>query len=195
MISGITSPLVKLALLFMKIGILGFGGGYAILPLLFQTLKNSGLMENSDFANLIAVSQITPGPIAINAATWAGFTNGGFAGALVATLAFMLPPFILTMLAAHFLDIFSENIVVQSVLSGIRPVAIGLIAAAVLYIGESCLFTASFSIENIMDKGAGFFDPIPLGIFAVVIVLHGKFKLNPILLILAAGLLGIFVLS
>lgn len=195
MISGITSPLVKLALLFLKIGILGFGGGYAILPLLFQTLEGSGLMGSADFDGLIAVSQMTPGPVAINAATWAGYTNAGIAGAVVSTIAFMIPSFILTMLAAHFLDIFSENIVVQSILCGIRPVAVGLISAAVIFIGNSCLFTVPFSIPNIIDSGLSFLDPIALSIFALTIVLNGRFKVNPIIIIICAGVLGIFVFS
>ena len=190
-----TSPLLKLTLLFMKIGVLGFGGGLAILPLLYQSIENSGIMKGSEFASLVAIAQVTPGPVAINAATWVGYSGAGILGATVATLAFMIPPFIITIVAAHFLDVFNESLVVQSVLTGIRPVAVGLVAAAIFFVADNCLFNAPFTVANIAGMGWSFFNPIALGLFAVAIVLNGRFKINPIFIILGAGLVGAWLLA
>jgi chromate transporter len=186
--------ILMLILAFLQIGILGIGGGYAMLPLIFQRVQDFGFMSVPEFANLVAISQVTPGPVAINAATYVGYYVSGLAGAAVATAVLCLPSLVLTWLVARFLDRFKENRITQSVMSGLRPVSVGLVATAVIYIGEASLFSRGFSVGNILEAGPAFFQPIPLAIFAVAILLHGRFKASPIAIILGAGLLGAFVL-
>ena len=90
---------LKLFLLFAKIGVVGFGGGNAMLPLIYQGANNLNLMSESEFSNLVAIAQVTPGPIAVNAATYVGYNTAGFAGALVATFGVALPSFVLVMIS------------------------------------------------------------------------------------------------
>ena len=179
---------------FFQIGIFGFGGGYAILPLIFQNIQQFGIMDKAEFANLAAIAQITPGPIALNAATYVGFNSAGVPGALIATFAITLPSLILVSIAAHFLDKFKNSAPVNAAMCGIRPATIGLIAAAVIFVGEPSLFKTSFSIKTIADMGIGYFNLIPIIIFLCCIVLNGKWKAHPLILVAAGGIAGIFLL-
>jgi chromate transporter len=191
-------PMINMLLLliwsFLKIGLFGFGGGLAMLPLLFQTVQDIGVMSGAEFANLVAIAQVTPGPVIINAATYVGYNEAGILGAIISTIAISIPPFVLTCLAVHFLDKFKGNRIVESVLTGIRPVTVGLIATAIIYVGESSIFTADFTIANIAAQGLQFIAPIPLAIFAVSLLLGGKFKVNPIFIVLGSGMIGALIL-
>ena len=93
---------LQLFLVFAKIGLFGFGGGMAMLPMIYQGAKTFGLMSADEFSNLVAISQVTPGPIAVNAATYVGFNCAGYSGAAVATFGVALPSFILVTLACYF---------------------------------------------------------------------------------------------
>ena len=94
---------LQLFYIFFKVGLLGFGGGYAILPMIYQEIQTFGFISHDDFSNLVALSQVTPGPIAINAATFVGFKTAGTLGAIVATTAVCLPSFLLITLVLHFM--------------------------------------------------------------------------------------------
>ena len=115
--------LLSLFAAFFKIGVFGFGGGIAMLPLIFQTVQSFGLMSADDFADLVAISQVTPGPIAINAATFVGFHYAGIWGSVAATLGVVVPSFAIILIAMRFLDTYKESKVVQGVFTGIRPAA------------------------------------------------------------------------
>ncbi len=170
--------LLKLFLIFFRIGIFGFGGGYAMLPLIYQAAQNFGLMSEGQFAELVALSQVTPGPIAINAATYVGYQYAGIAGAAFATLGVVLPSFILVLLMLRFLSRFGQSEVFSGILSGIRPATAGLLgAAAVLLAQESMLLELKESL-------------VPIALFLAAIILFGKFKMNPIALTLLGGLCG-----
>lgn len=119
---------LKLFLVFAKIGVFGFGGGMAMLPMIYQGAKTFGLMSADEFSNLVAISQVTPGPIAVNAATYVGFNCAGYAGAVSATFGVALPSFILVTLACYFIAKFKESKAIDGAFAGIRPVTAGLIA-------------------------------------------------------------------
>lgn len=131
--------------LFAKISFFTFGGGYAMVPL-FQSelVYRYKLMTNELFANMVALAQVTPGPIGLNAATYLGFKQNGIPGALAASFGAMAPSIVLTMIAAAFLVAFKENKYVQSVLRGIRPATLGLISAAVIFFAEISILKAPF---------------------------------------------------
>ena len=166
---------VKLFLVFARIGLFGFGGGMAMLPMIYQGARDFQLMEASEFSNLVAISQVTPGPLAVNAATYVGYNCAGVPGALVATLGVGLPSFLLVLLASYFITRFRDNRYVEGAFGGIRPVTVGLIASAVVFMGQTA-FTS--------------LDPVPIAIFCGSLLLIAKFKLSPIAIVIGAGLIG-----
>ncbi len=166
---------LQLFFVFAKIGLFGFGGGMAMLPIIYQGAKQFGLMSADEFSNLVAISQVTPGPIAVNAATYVGFNCAGYGGAFAATLGVALPSFILVILVCYFINKFKESKIIDGAFAGIRPVTVGLIAAAVIFMGES-----AFAALN----------PVAIVIALATVVLAGKFKVSPIAIIVGAGVLG-----
>lgn len=166
---------LKLFLVFAKIGVFGFGGGMAMLPMIYQGAKEFGLMSADEFSNLVAISQVTPGPIAVNAATYVGFNCAGYTGAAAATFGVALPSFILVTLACYFLSRFKDSKAVDGAFAGIRPVTVGLIASAVIFMGQSAFAEVSL---------------VPCLITLGTIVLAGKFKVSPILIVIGAGVIG-----
>ncbi len=175
--------LVNLFLSFFKLGLFGFGGGYAMLPLIFQSVQSFGFMSTTEFSRLVALSQITPGPVAINAATYVGFNYSGIFGAMAATAGVVLPSFVLVTLVARFMDKFQNTGTLNAILQGIRPATVGLIASAVIFIGETTIINGSlWDFQGIKV--------LPLCIFICTILLSGKFKISPIKITVLAGVLG-----
>jgi chromate transporter len=168
---------------FAKIGIFGFGGGLAILPLIYQSVNQFGMMSASEFAKVVAISQATPGPIAVNAATYVGLKFAGFPGATAATLGVAVPSFVLVLITVKFIDRYRESRGLKAVFAGIRPATAGLIAAAFVFVAETALFTEKTSRPML----------IPMIIFAATVAASGKFKVSPILLIILSGVLGAFI--
>lgn len=166
---------LKLFLVFAKIGVFGFGGGMAMLPMIYQGAKSFGLMSADEFSNLVAISQVTPGPMAVNAATYVGFNCAGYAGAFAATFGVALPSFILVTLACYFISKFKESKAIEGAFAGIRPVTVGLIGAAVIFMGQSAFATISV---------------VPCVITLGTVVLVGKFKVSPIAIVVIAGVIG-----
>lgn len=175
---------------FFKIGAFSFGGGMPMLPLIFQSVSDFGMMSAQDFADLVALSQVTPGPIAVNAATFVGYNYAGIAGAIVATTGVCLPAFVIMLLVMKFLDKFKSSKVIDGALFGIRPVTIGLIGAAGVFVADSVLVKGELFSQNLITEFAGYINIIPICIFAATLVLAGKFKLNPILMCIIAGIAG-----
>lgn len=170
---------LRLFIAFLKIGAFSFGGGYAMLPLIEQEIVhiNQWLLSN-EFIDIIAISQMSPGPIAINSATFVGFKHLGVWGSVVATLGVVFASFFLVTALAKIIIKHYNSFIVKGIFSGIRPGVIGLIAAAcVSLFRTSIVDTKSFIIG-----------------FAVLIILH-KSKIHPIGIILLSGVLGIFVYS
>lgn len=133
---------LQLFFTFFQIGLFGFGGGYGMLSLIqSQTVYNHAWLTSAEFTNIVAISQMTPGPIGINAATYCGYTavhNAGMGewlsilGSATATLALVLPSFILIILICRVFMKYMNTPTVQNVMSGLRPAVVGLIAAAAL---------------------------------------------------------------
>lgn len=176
---------LKLFLTFLKIGAFTFGGGYAMLPFMQQEVLANNWMSEEELLNFIAVAESTPGPVAINMATYIGVQTGGIFGAICATLGVVLPSFVVIMLVAKFYAKYKNSFVVKSCLVGLRPVVVGLIAAAIISLGFGVFFPVGISLSAFNFQ---FF--ASLVIFSIVVVLALK-KVNPIYLILGSAGMGI----
>lgn len=170
---------LQLLLVYLKIGLVGFGGGYAMLSLIQEeVVDKQGWLTTQEFTDIVAISQMTPGPIGINSATYIGYTvTGSVWGSIVATLAVMLPSFVLVILISLSFDRFKNNPHVEAVFTGIRPASVGLIMAAALVL---------MNAENFIDRTSYLF-------FLITLVLVLTRKVHPILLIVLAGVAGYFV--
>jgi len=164
---------------YCKIGLFGFGGGYAMLSLIQnEVVEKHAWLSSGEFTNIVAISQMTPGPIGINSATYIGYTvTGNVFGSIVATFAVCLPSFIIFLLIAKAYRKFSSNRWVNYAFLGLRPVTVGLIASAALLLMNNENFTDYKSII----------------IFAAAFILTKYAKLHPILMILLAGVSGLFL--
>ncbi len=160
---------------FAFIGSLAFGGGYVMIPLIdSQVVGKLGWLTSTEFADIVAIAEMTPGPIAINTATYVGFKMGGVLGSVIATAGVVAPSFIIVMILATLVKRFSNSPYLQWALSGIRPVVVGLIASAAW----------NFGAKTLVDLKSW----ILAGVMLLALV---KTKINPILLILASFVLGI----
>lgn len=174
--------------MFFRIGLFSFGGGLAMLPLIFQSVQDFGVMTAHEFSNLVALSQVTPGPIAVNAATFVGFNYAGITGATIATLGVCLPSFCLVLIVIKFMQRFKDSRIMEGIFIGIRPATIGLIAAAAVFIGETVLVNRDMFSFSDFHPGE-FINVIPCVIFLATVILSGKFKVNPIIIsIIMAGI-------
>lgn len=193
MIETLTGSLY-LFYLFAKISLFTFGGGYAMIPLYQNELVEVGKMLTPDeFADLVALAQMTPGPVGMNTATYIGYQQFGLTGAIFATFGTLAPSLVLMTIAVTFLTAFKESRFVKALLNGIRPVTIGLIAAGVVFFANISLFTAP--IRNLWTGAAETFGLCWQGcvIFALVLFLQLKWKLNLFLILLIAVVLGIIL--
>ena len=169
--------LLDLFLTFFKVGAFTFGGGYAMLPLIQEeVIANEWLFEN-EIINFIAVSESTPGPFAINIATYIGSEMAGIIGAICATLGVVLPSLIIIILVAKFFEKFKTNKIVKGCMTGLKPAVVGLIGASVLSIGKTVFIENGFSIVSLI-------------LFLSMSVLAFK-KVHPIIIILISALVGI----
>lgn len=171
---------------FFKIGLFTFGGGYAMLPLIQTAVLEHGWMEQEMLVNFVAVSESTPGPFAINMATFVGSTMGGFWGALCATLGVVLPSFVIILLIARCFSKFRSSRPVRGILFGLKPAVVGMIGAALLSVAATVFFPDGLS-------WAVFTSPrfyVCLGICALMVVLAVR-KIHPIAIIVLSALLGI----
>lgn len=167
---------------FLKIGLFSFGGGYAAMPLIQeQVVSSHNWLSMAEFTDLITISQMTPGPIAINSATFVGIKIAGIPGALVSTIGCILPSCIIVMLIAKLYLKYRTVNMLQSVLNSLRPAVVAMIASA----GISVLITAFWgSAELISLAGTNW---ILVIIFAACVVLLRKYRMNPILVMVLAG--------
>lgn len=186
---------LQLFLTFMKIGFVGFGGGMAILPLIYQGVSKFIYISQADFANLFGISQATPGPIAINAATFVGFKAGGIFGSLVSTLGVVIPSFLLVVITSGLLKRHRENPIVEGAFVGIRPITVGMIAAGVCYIASGAIFNGDIANMSGITEIMGAIDPIALILALVACVLVYTKKVGAIQLIIGMGVLGVFIFS
>ncbi len=172
-----SSLLLKACLVFLKISVFCFGGGYAALGLIqSEIVDRFAWLSMEEYIDVVAIAEMTPGPIAINAATFVGNRLGGPLGGVLCTLSFVLPPFALALLLTFVFTKVRGNSKVQAAVRGIRPAAIGIIAAAGLSIAKSA------------------FPAWPqLVIFAIAALIVFVWKKSPILALLASGFAGVLI--
>src|SRR5690606_25714566 len=167
-----------------------FGGGYAMIPLIRTEVVSNGYLTITQVDQFIGIAESTPGPFAINIATFVGFEEFGFLGAIVATLGVVLPSFIIIYLIAYYSAKFLNTRPVRSMLAWINPLTIGLIFAAAFSVMLNAIFKA-YPWEAAFN-----IDYIGLAIFLVVLAVSLGFKkVSPILLIVLSGILGIILYS
>lgn len=184
---------LKLFLTFFEIGAVSFGGGYGMVSLIREKVLLNGWLTETGFLDIIAVSESTPGPLAVNMATFVGSSQAGFFGSVCATLGVVLPSFIIILLIAAALKGLMKYAGVQAFLSGVRPCVVALISATAITIGLSSFF----SIKTVHDAPKVDFGS--LAVFAVIAVFALVFKKikkklpSPIFMIVLSAFLGIFV--
>lgn len=171
---------------FFKIGAFTFGGGYAMIPLIQSEMIKNGWMEMQDLVNFIAVSESTPGPFAVNIATYVGAETGGILGAICASLGVVTPSFIIILIVAKCFLAFKNNRVVEGCMRGLRPAVVGLIGAALISIARTAFFPGKLAFEAILSTAFVY----SVMIFAIIMFLMYK-KKHPILLIALSAVLGI----
>ncbi|NLJ84847.1 MAG: chromate transporter [Firmicutes bacterium] len=168
--------LAALYLAFFKVGLVAYGGGYAMIPLFQRELVASGWLTLQEFLDVVAISEMTPGPIAINTATFVGYRLFGLLGAAVATLAVISPSLILTFVLIYFLNRYRDHKITGKLMSGIQVAVVILIVSAALYILPSAVIDSKTALLAI-----------------ATFILMTRTKLSPILLIFLGGMAGILL--
>jgi putative chromate transport protein len=188
---------LQLFLVFSKIGIVGFGGGYAMLSLIQDDVVNKhSWLSSAEFTDIVAVSQMTPGPLGINMATYVGYTsvvNAGYStglamlGSLLATLSILWLPFILMIVVSRFLLKHKESPIIKSIFAGLRPTIVGLVAAAALVLMNAENFGA--------PRTALLQFVVSLILFALAFISVYRFKVSPLKILALAGIFGMVFYS
>ncbi|MEG0321955.1 MAG: chromate transporter [Oscillospiraceae bacterium] len=168
------SLLLTACLSFLKVGAFSFGGGYAVLAFIQkEAVEKFGWISPKEFTDIVAIAEMTPGPIAVNSSTFVGYRLAGVLGGVLCSLCTLLIPFLLSLIVAIYFAKFKDSKALQNALNGIRPAVIGLIAAACLTMGK-----------------ASFTDWAGLAFFAIALFLVWKVKVNPIIVLVISGVLG-----
>lgn len=181
---------LRLFLEFLKIGAFSFGGAYGAIPLIRETALAQGWMDAAMFVNVVAVSESTPGPIMVNAATYIGAVQGGVAGAAAATLGVILPSFLIILLFTVFFRGLLTRRPVQAALRGIKPCLMGMILATGLWMALTAVLGSPTAPQ---------FDPVSALLLLLLILLASAYKrwrkkdLSPLVLIGAAAVLGVLL--
>jgi chromate transporter len=186
---------LKLFWEFALIGLFSFGGGYAMIPMLQKTVSEYGWLTAEQLSRIIVIAEMTPGPIAVNAATFVGYNTGGFLGGIVATLGVALPSMLIIFLVSRLFIKYKSHPDKIMAFYGIRPVITGMVIAASFVIAKTALFT-----EKTVAVFSGLFkEPVhAVSIRAVVImvlalIVQLRYKINPILTLLLGGAAGFIV--
>ncbi len=177
---------LNLFLTYLKIGLFGFGGGYAMLSLIQHEAvevvhwgEESPWISPTEFTDIVAISQMTPGPIGINSATYIGYTvTGNIWGSVIATFAVCLPSFLLVLMVSRFILKHKDHPIIKSIFAGLRPVVVGLIGAAALLL---------MNRENFTDN------TFSIAIAAIAFALTYFTKVHPIMVIVLAGIAGYII--
>ena len=172
---------------FFKIGAFTFGGGYAMIPFIQETVLKHGWLTTAELVDFIAVSESTPGAFAVNISTYVGSQVGGFFGAVCATAGVVLPAFIVILIIAKIYDKFKSSKTVKGAMFGLKSVVVGLIAATVVSIAMEIFFVNGFSFSVFTTANFWF----SLVIFAVMLFLLLYKKFSPILIVVLSATIGI----
>lgn len=169
---------------FFKIGLFSVGGGLATLPFLFELTEKYNWFTASELTNMIAVSESSPGPIGVNMATYVGFTSGGAWGAILTSLALIMPSIIVILIVSKILNRFRENQVVARVFTGLRPAVVGILTVSILSVYSQNFITGANDILSFID-----YKKVLLYVVLAFLVL--KFKKHPIVYIAVGALAGV----
>lgn len=184
---------LRLAWSYLKIGLFGFGGGYAMLSLIEREIVGNGWITSQMFTDIVAISQMTPGPIGINSATYIGYVAPtateafaspawGILGAVLCTLVVVIPSALMVIYASHFISRHKDSVIIKGIFAGLRPVTVGLIASAALLLMNEANFG---TVERDVI--------ISVGICVASFCLVYFARLHPIIVILIAGLTGLIL--
>ena len=174
---------IKIIWAYLKIGLFGFGGGYAMLSLIQREIVDSGWITSQMFTDIVAISQMTPGPIGINSATYIGYAlTGSIFGSVLATATVVAPPFVLILYTGHFIRRHKDSPIIKSIFKGLRPVVVGLIASAALLLMNAENFGSD---NNMLLKTV----PICIGSFLIVYFT----KIHPIFVIILSSIVGLLI--
>lgn len=186
---------LKLIWSYLKIGLFGFGGGYAMLALIENEIVTPGWITERMFTDIVAISQMTPGPIGINSATYIGYAavtndpSGTFAspfwgilGSILCTLAVVIPPYLLVLYVGHYIARHRESAVIKGIFAGLRPVVVGLIASAALLLMNQSNFGST--TPDVVKS-------VSIGLAALAAVIFTK--IHPIWVIVASGIVGLLI--
>ena len=188
MMTAYVLTLLRLFYEFAKVGLFAIGGGLATLPFLYDMADTIGWFTASDVANMIAVSESTPGALGINMATYAGYITAGVPGGIVATLGLISPSILVILIIARMLGKFKDSPLVQKGLYGLRPASVALVAAAGVSVAEVTLVSLP-SIEAGAWSSAVIWPAVALGV--VIFAAQRKFpKIQPVAFIVFAGVVG-----
>ena len=174
---------------FFKIGMFTVGGGYAMLPLMQQEIAKYGWITPAEFIDMIAIAEMTPGAIAVNTATFAGFRTAGVLGAILATASLALPSLLIIVPLSNFWEVHRDHPILKAIFSGVKPAVAGLIGAAAIYIAET-----AFLYDPLLAKKDGFpVDLRSLLIAGAVFVAVRRLKFDPIKAIIISAVVGLVV--
>ena len=180
--------LLELFWVFFLIGAFTFGGGYAMIAMIQQQVVSRGWMDMEQLIDFIAIAESTPGPIAVNMATFVGSELGGIPGAICATLGVVLPSFVVILLVARCYQAFRSSRWVQGVMSGLKPAVVGLIGSAVLTVAAAVFVPDGLHSRIFVDATTWFW----LAVSALVLAVCLKWKkLHPIVIVCICAVLGI----
>lgn len=190
------SSLLHLFWTFFKIGLFTFGGGYAMIPMIVDETRQFGILSENDIVDFIAISESTPGPFAINIATFIGYSQNGILGAIFTTLGVILPSFIIILLLANIIERVKDNRYFKSIIKTVMPLVIGLILSTVIDIS----LTSLFSIENLNNiknefslNSTTLISLILISLFTIGFKIWKNKKPAPILTIVICAGLGIII--
>lgn len=181
--------LLKLFWTFFKIGACTFGGGLAMLKLAQEQVVKMNWMETTEVTNFVAISESTPGPFAVNMATYVGAGQEDVLGAIAATLGVVLPSFIVILLVARFYEPFKKSHIVKGMMTGLKPTAIGLIASAIIAMAIDVFAPKGFSLD--IFTSPVLYASIVIFAISLFLVFFKKIKIPPVLIICIMAGLGI----
>ncbi|MCH4886612.1 chromate transporter [Acidaminobacter sp. JC074] len=175
---------LRLFMSFFKIGLFSFGGGYAMIPLISDLITKEGWLLQEEFVQIIGIAEMTPGPIAVNSATFVGYKTAGILGSMSATLGVAMPSLLLILFVSGFFFKYSDHPIMKHIFLGIRPVVAGLILASALVMARTTILSGghgqiAFNFETFI-------------ITIVILFIALRQKMHPIILISIAGILGYF---
>lgn len=187
---------IKLFAIFFKMGIFSFGGGYAMIPLIQKELQKFNKISIPDIYNLVAISEVTPGSISVNLATFVGYEIAGFLGATFATLGIIMPSFIIILVISSYLMKYEEKKLIKDALFYVKPVISALIIVAAYYVAQTSIFKKDINLYNIMDiikKPLSYVDLKATFILLIAIIMIKRHNIHPIAVMIISGLIGILL--